>query len=171
MKATWDAFICVFLGLLFWWKLLITSHFLSKKYLSKKLLIIFCINYIFLSLYLSKKFIALHLNECCLCCLLCFFRCIKIFEWSLCVFVCAKYSNKKKKKKTILITSISISLSVSSMTSSSSCFVSFFVSLPVALYKHCFTSPTILSNCPPYHGALLSFNFHFTKNYCIPSSL
>ena len=35
-------------------------------------------------------------------------------------------------------------ISVSSMTSSSSFFVSF--AFPVALYKHCFTSPTILLN-------------------------
>ena len=63
-------------------------------------------------------------------------------------------------------------ISRSSMTFSS-CFVNF--ALPVALYKHCFTSPTILSNCPPHHGVLLRLNFHFTcsvtKTSCIPSSL
>ena len=36
-------------------------------------------------------------------------------------------------------------------------------------------SPTILSNCPPDHGALVRLNFHFTcfviKNSCNPSSL
>ena len=64
-------------------------------------------------------------------------------------------------------------ISVSSMTSCSSCFLSF--AFPVPLYKHCFTSPTILSNCPPHYGAQLRLNFHFTcsvtKNSCIPSSL
>ena len=51
-------------------------------------------------------------------------------------------------------------ISVPSITSPSSCFVSF--ALLVALYKHCFTSHTILSNCPPHHGALLRLNFHLT---------
>ena len=34
------------------------------------------------------------------------------------------------------------------------------LALPVVLYKHCFTSPIIRSNCPPHQGALLKLNFH-----------
>ena len=36
--------------------------------------------------------------------------------------------------------------------------------LPVVLYKHYFTSPTIRSNCPLRHRALIKLNF-----YCISS--
>ena len=49
------------------------------------------------------------------------------------------------------------------------------LALPIALYKHCFTSPTICSNCPPHHGALLKLNLHcissLIKYSCINSSL
>ena len=38
------------------------------------------------------------------------------------------------------------------------------LALPVALYKHCFTSPTICSNCTPHHRALLNLNFQFISS-------
>ena len=107
-------FYLCFLGLLFWWKLLIMSCFLTKKIFKEKVIdYILCQLYFFKSIFEQKVHLneltsALHLNESCLCCLLCLFRCIKIFEWSLCVFFWAKYFNKKNK--TVLIASISILL-------------------------------------------------------------
>ena len=49
------------------------------------------------------------------------------------------------------------------------------LALPVVLYKDCFISPTIHSNCLPHHGAPLKLNFHcissLIKYPCINSSL
>ena len=88
-------FYLCFLGLFFSWKLLITSCFLSKIILSKKLFITFYVNYIFFKHLFGQKFIALHLNESCLCSLLCFWSVLRYLNKAYVCFLCAKYLNKK----------------------------------------------------------------------------
>ena len=67
-------------------------------YLSKKLFIASCVNHIFLSVYLSKTFIALHLNKSCLCALLCFLSVLRYLNKACVFFFRAKYLDKKNNK-------------------------------------------------------------------------
>ena len=65
-------FYLCFLGLLFWWKLLITSCFLSKEIFNQKVIHYILCQLNFFKQMFEQKFIALHLHESCLCSLLCF---------------------------------------------------------------------------------------------------
>ena len=60
--------------------------FFKQKNIWAKSYSLHFVSTIFFKHMFKQKFIAWHLNESCLCALLCFFRCIEIFEKSLCVF-------------------------------------------------------------------------------------